>query len=87
MSQGNCGSCWAFSAVGVVEAEYNIYDNDPDLDLDLSEQYLVSDCHSYGGMMQCCGGSDWRAISFIMSDGIPDEECMEYVDGSVSSGS
>ena len=51
--QGGCGSCWAFSAVGVVEAVYNIGWNDPNLDLDLSEEYLVSDCLSNG---TCCGG-------------------------------
>lgn len=40
--QGNCGSCWAFATIGVIEAKANIISNDPNLDLDLSEQFMVS---------------------------------------------
>jgi len=76
-NQGSCGSCWAFSAVGVVEAIYNIASNDPDLDLDLSEDYLVSDC-LWGN--SCCGGWMATAFSFIRNDGVPDETCLPYVD-------
>jgi len=47
--QGDCGSCWAFSAVGAAEAAHNIGADDITLDLDLSEQYLVSDCYQYSG--------------------------------------
>jgi hypothetical protein len=76
-----CGSCWAFAAVGASEAAHNIASNDPDLDLDLSEQYLVSDCHSYWGYQTCCGGWDDIALEYIRDTGIPDEACMTYVDG------
>jgi putative hemolysin len=76
--QGNCGSCWAFSAVGVSEAAHNIANNDPNLDKDLSEQYLVSDCSGSG---TCCGGYKAGALEYIRDYGIPDESCMSYADG------
>ncbi len=84
--QGVCGSCWAFSAVGVVEAVFNISESDPSLDLDLSEEYLVSDCHSYGVYQTCCGGSNGLALDYIMDPGIPDEDCLPYVDGAEPGG-
>lgn len=75
--QGSCGSCWAFSTAGVVEAVYNIATGDPNLDLDLSEEYLVSDC-LLG--QSCCGGWMETALGFVRDDGIPDEACLPYVD-------
>jgi len=78
-NQGSCGSCWAFSAVGVVEAMYNISTNDPNLDLNLSEEYLVSDCLSGH---TCCGGWMEAALAFVRDAGIPDEACLPYIDGS-----
>jgi len=80
-NQGSCGSCWSFSAVGVAEAIYNIASHNPDLDLDLSEQYLVSDCHVYSGYQQCCGGYKGEALYYIRDSGVPDESCMSYIDG------
>lgn len=76
-NQGSCGSCWAFSAVGVVEAAHNIASANPNLDLDLSEEYLVSDClpgHN------CCGGSMGTALAFVRDQGVPDEACLPYAD-------
>jgi len=80
--QGMCGSCWAFSAVGAVEADYNVGWNDPNLDLDLSEEYLVSDCDSNSESGTCCGGWNHWALAFIRDTGISDESCLPYVDGS-----
>jgi len=76
-NQGSCGSCWAFSAVGVAEAAHNIANDNPDLDLDLSEDYLVSDC-AMGD--DCCGGSKARALAYIRDTGIPDEACLPYAE-------
>ena len=74
-SQSSCGSCWAFSAIGVVEAAVNIYANDPDIDMDLSEQHLVSDCCSAGN----CGGGwpDW-ALKYVRDTGVSEESCFPY---------
>ncbi|HUU44481.1 MAG TPA: C1 family peptidase [Acidobacteriota bacterium] len=73
--QGLCGSCWAFAAVGAAEAAKNISSGNPDLDLDLSEQYLVSDCFGHG---DCDGGVSSYALEFIRDSGIPDEACFPY---------
>jgi putative hemolysin len=78
-NQGSCGSCWAFSTVGAVEAIYNISTGNPSLDLDLSEEYLVSDCLSGNS---CCGGWMSTALTFVRDTGIPDEACLPYIDGS-----
>jgi len=78
--QGGCGSCWAFSTAGTVEGTYNVESGDPNLDLDLAEEYLVSDCYTMGQYGNCCGGSYASAFQFVQSIGIPDEYCMPYID-------
>ena len=71
-SQGSCGSCWAFSAIGVVESAFLKY---AEKELDLSEQHLVSSCCDAGG---CSGGwPDW-ALNYIRDIGVPDESCFTY---------
>jgi len=80
-AQGSCGSCWAFASIGGVEAMVNIIENDPYFDIDLSEQYLVSDCSNAGS---CCGGSRPLALGYIRDEGVPDECCFPYADGSCS---
>lgn len=79
-NQGSCGSCWAFSTAGVVEGAYNIQSGNINLDLNLAEEYLVSDCHTEGSYGNCCGGSYVSALGFVRDYGIPDEACMPYVD-------
>ena len=73
-NQGSCGSCWDFSAVGAVEGTYNIEQNLPGANTDLSEQAIVS-CGSGG---TCAGGwNDW-ALEFIKNTGVCDEACFPY---------
>ena len=78
-NQGSCGSCWAFSAVGVVESRINLDQNDPDYDIDLSEQYLVS-CSDAGS---CIGGDEGEAIEYMQSDGTVRESCFPYKESDV----
>ncbi|MBN2543689.1 T9SS type A sorting domain-containing protein [bacterium] len=72
-NQGACGSCWAFGSVGAFEAAIKIGANEPDMDLDLSEETIVSDCYPEGS----CNGGIWAGDYFV-SPGIPDEECFPY---------
>jgi len=73
--QGMCGSCWAFSVVGVVEAKLNIDNSHPDLDYDLSEQQLVS-CDCPG---DCNGGWIDAALDYLIDTGVTDEACFPYL--------
>ncbi|MFA5080234.1 MAG: C1 family peptidase [Candidatus Paceibacterota bacterium] len=42
-NQGGTGTCWAHSAVGTLEAQIRLYYNQPELDLNFSEQMMI-DC-------------------------------------------
>lgn len=75
-NQGRCGSCVAFAAAAVFEGQLNITYGNPNLNLDLSEQYLFA---NIGG----CDTGSWpsQANSFLKSTGTPDEACQPYVSG------
>ena len=70
--QGNCWVCWAFSAVGVVEAYTNLYYNRT-LNPNLSEQEVVS-CTQVG----CNDGLASTAFLYIKNNGIVNEQCFPY---------
>lgn len=91
-NQAACGSCWAFAAVSCLESIINIAWDDAELDVDLSEQYILS-CLSRAG--SCGGGNSYSALKYIFRNdssgndcnGIITEECMIYeADDSVSCG-
>jgi C1A family cysteine protease len=73
--QGSCGSCWAFGAIGALEAAINIEYNDSTVDIDLSEQYLVSCGPGHG----CEGGWAQRSFQWMINTGgaLP-ESCFPY---------
>jgi hypothetical protein len=73
-SQGGCGSCVAFGTMGAFEAMLRIDANDPNWDLDLSEQHIFS-----------CGGGQcdygWyisAALIYLRDYGAPSEACFPY---------
>ena len=65
-----CGDCWAHAATGAIEAGVNLYFN-RHLDLDLSEQQLVS-CTELG---RCGGGISGWAFAYAIHTGLVDEAC------------
>jgi C1A family cysteine protease len=71
-NQGNCGSCWAHSAIGAVEGTYIVKRRVQSIDL--SEQELIS-CSDAGS---CSGGQYHRALEYIKNNGVVEESCFPY---------
>ena len=67
--QGNCGSCWAFASLSVVEAKYMQISGKY---RSFSEQYLV-DCFG-----RCYGTDPARALEFIQENGVLDTKLKPY---------
>jgi hypothetical protein len=72
--ESSCGSCWAFSAIGSVEAMTNLYFNHF-INPDLSEQELVSCSYNRG-----CDSGGWPSVAheYIKNNGVVDEITFPY---------
>ncbi len=74
-NQGSCGSCWAFSATGVMESWAKITGK---VTNNLSEQQLV-DCSHAQGNQGCNGGWPANALNYVKAYGIATETEYKYV--------
>jgi len=73
--QGQCGSCWAFSATGAMEGAYFLKQGKL---VSFSEQQLV-DCSDDYGNQGCNGGWPYQAIEYLQSfGGIATESSYPY---------
>jgi C1A family cysteine protease len=76
-NQGNCGSCWLFSSVSALESAVKIDLNEPNYNIDLSEQEVLS-CSPYN-TIGCYGGWEWQALNYAKNYGITDEAFFSYM--------
>lgn len=76
--QGQCGSCWDFGALGAFESAVLLANNQPNVELDLSEQWVLSCCDDAGYGSSCNGGWGYDVYNFIRDYGVPLESCFPY---------
>lgn len=77
-SQGSCGACYIFGSLAAVESLYKRVVNDQLLEIDLSEQQLVS-CSSTG---QCDGGYPELVAAYLKLLGVTHDSCDPFTSGS-----
>jgi len=82
-NQHQCGSCYSFATLGTMETLIRLSQSNPNLSIDLAEQYLVS-CGPNGSNEQgpyggCYGNYTNFVCDFLLNTGVPDELCFPYV--------
>ena len=73
-NQGSCGSCWAFSAVAVLESWALMKGKT----VNLAEQQLV-DCSKSYGNQGCNGGWNYKGLAYVKDKGITTTSNYPYV--------
>jgi len=79
LNQGNCGSCWSFSATTALSSRFCI-ESDAKIAPEqiLSQQYMLDCERDQGG---CQGGDTLKAYGFMKTDGLDLLSCTPYTSG------
>lgn len=78
MDQGNCGSCWAIAAAGVVSDKCCIELGSKDFGW-LSPQELLACNTDNDSNHGCAGGSAYEAFQYTWNKGLVDINCLPYL--------
>ncbi len=74
--QSGCGACFVFGALGALESQFKVVTENPFLDIDLSEQSIIS-CISWGS---CDSGGTAEEVGMrLKKEGVTDEDCYPYL--------
>ena len=79
--QGDCGGCWAFSAIANIEGQYAVKNGATAVSL--SEQELIS-CDDYFPCMSCSSGEQscgWQYLKSEQSGAVATMESYPYTSG------
>merc|ERR1712157_514486 len=81
-NQGQCGSCWAFSATEGIESQY-VLDASPEYAIEMSPQQITSCTTSCGG---CQGGWPYAGYEYVKSvAGLSNEWYWPYTQSMIAS--